>query len=96
MAHSSVMSREETQIVHLVYTKLQQLMASAPPEVNVRHFLTAMTMMLIGQAAISGVPEEVIADHFAKIGNAIVNGDYDNYIQQTKLLNEQPPTATKQ
>ncbi len=51
MAHSSVMSREETQIVHLVYTKLQQLMASAPPEVNVRHFLTAMTMMLIGQAA---------------------------------------------
>jgi len=44
----------------------------------------------------SGVPEEVIADHFANIGNAIVSGDYDDYIQQTKLLNEQPPTDTMQ
>ena len=96
VAYFPTMNDEETQIVNMVYTELQKFLRSAPPEVNTQHTLIAMTMMMIGSAALAGLTKDVIAEQFTKIGNAINTGDYDNYIQQTKLLNEQPPTDTKQ
>ena len=93
------MSELELLVVMAIYADLQGFCARFNDplgDVSVQQVLTATVLMQIGQASMAGMTNKAIAEQFGKIGKSIIDGDYNDFIEQTRLVNTQPPTDTVQ